>query len=337
MSLKCLMRTLPTRLTVHQFGIITIIILNTVPYSINADPNPRASVHPKVLLISFDGFRHDYFDSHGPLPALEALADAGTYVPEVTNVFPTKTFGNHLSIVTGLHPGYHGGYANTIYDRDTGQVVSLFSDAGEKFVGRNPGVQAQIHIIRKHPGQNMLLKCLMRTLPTRLTVHQFGIITIIILNTVPYSINADPNPRASVHPKVLLISFDGFRHDYFDSHGPLPALEALADAGTYVPEVTNVFPTKTFGNHLSLVTGLHPGYHGGYANTIYDRDTGQVVSLFSDAGEKFVGRNPGVLPLWEDSLQGRPKAGAAGSLHTGAWLGGAQKSVPGLAQKSDLT
>ncbi|CAG0924243.1 unnamed protein product [Notodromas monacha] len=36
-------------------------------------------------------------------------------------------------------------------------------------------------------------------------------------------------------------------------------------------------------------------------------------------------------------FQGRPKAGAAGSLHTGAWLGGAQKLVPGLAQKSDLT
>ncbi|CAG0922322.1 unnamed protein product [Notodromas monacha] len=105
------------------------------------------------------------------------------------------------------------------------------------------------------------------------------------------------NHAASPHPKVMLISYDGFRFSYLGEHGPTPTFDKLVEDGVYVPQLKNVFPTKTFPNHISLVTGLYPGYHGGFSNSVYDRNTGAVVNMFND-GEKFVGGRPGVLPLW---------------------------------------
>jgi predicted AlkP superfamily pyrophosphatase or phosphodiesterase len=105
------------------------------------------------------------------------------------------------------------------------------------------------------------------------------------------------NPQASRHPKVLMISYDGFRHSYFKEHGPTPTFSELMNNGAYVREMKNVFPTKTFPNHISLVTGLYPGVHGGLSNSIYDRDKQEVVNMFA-GGEDYISRNPGVLPLW---------------------------------------
>ncbi|XP_053170678.1 bis(5'-adenosyl)-triphosphatase enpp4 [Scomber japonicus] len=68
---------------------------------------------------------------------------------------------------------------------------------------------------------------------------------------------------------LLLVSFDGFRADYLRRF-PMPNLKLLYSEGVLVEQLTNVFITKTFPNHYSLVTGLYAESHGILASNMYD-------------------------------------------------------------------
>jgi len=70
-------------------------------------------------------------------------------------------------------------------------------------------------------------------------------------------------------PRVLLISLDGFRWDYRDRFDT-PALDAIAAAGVSAVKLQPAFPSKTFPNHFTLVTGLVPDHHGVISNTMRD-------------------------------------------------------------------
>ncbi len=70
---------------------------------------------------------------------------------------------------------------------------------------------------------------------------------------------------------VVLVSIDGFRYDYLDrSDVQAPTLRMLADGGVRAERLIPVFPTKTFPNHYSLVTGLYPEQHGVVGNSMRD-------------------------------------------------------------------
>ena len=62
-----------------------------------------------------------------------------------------------------------------------------------------------------------------------------------------------------------MISFDGFRWDYPELHGA-PTLLALARDGVRAESLVPSFPSKTYPNHYTLVTGLRPEHHGIVAN-----------------------------------------------------------------------
>src|SRR6056297_511297 len=66
-------------------------------------------------------------------------------------------------------------------------------------------------------------------------------------------------------PPLLLISIDGFRHDYME-RAELPALERLAAEGLRADSLMHIFPTKTFATHYALVTGLYAEHSGVVAN-----------------------------------------------------------------------
>ena len=74
---------------------------------------------PKLLLISFDGFRWDYLDkvksSGRRTPTFDFLVQSGV-LATVKNTFVTKTFPNHYTIATGLYEENHGVVANNMYD-----------------------------------------------------------------------------------------------------------------------------------------------------------------------------------------------------------------------------
>ncbi|XP_054845746.1 bis(5'-adenosyl)-triphosphatase ENPP4 [Eublepharis macularius] len=82
---------------------------------------------PRLLLVSFDGFRADYLKTYN-LPYLQDFIKEGVLVEHVTNAFITKTFPNHYSIVTGLYEEAHGIVANAMFDAATKKNFSQFND-----------------------------------------------------------------------------------------------------------------------------------------------------------------------------------------------------------------
>ncbi|WP_258103312.1 ectonucleotide pyrophosphatase/phosphodiesterase [Marinoscillum sp. MHG1-6] len=74
----------------------------------------------------------------------------------------------------------------------------------------------------------------------------------------------------SDQPYVILISFDGFRYDYAEKFGAKNIIE-FAQKGVRAERMIPAFPSKTFPNHYTLVTGLYPDHHGIVANAFYDR------------------------------------------------------------------
>ncbi|SFP93951.1 ectonucleotide pyrophosphatase/phosphodiesterase [Sphingomonas rubra] len=76
------------------------------------------------------------------------------------------------------------------------------------------------------------------------------------------------DPVAAEAPVTILISIDGFRPDYLD-RGVTPHLSRLARDGV-TASMRPSFPSKTFPNHWTLVTGLVPDHHGIVANNIDD-------------------------------------------------------------------
>ena len=81
----------------------------------------------------------------------------------------------------------------------------------------------------------------------------------------------DPPRSAAETPPLVLISVDGMRHDYLDrADADTPTLDRLVADGLRADALVPVFPTKTFPNHYSLVTGLHPQDHGIVDNTMRD-------------------------------------------------------------------
>ena len=70
-------------------------------------------------------------------------------------------------------------------------------------------------------------------------------------------------------PYVILISFDGFRSDYVERFN-LPNFKAFIKKGAAADGLIPSFPSKTFPNHYTLVTGLYPGNHGLVDNQFFD-------------------------------------------------------------------
>ncbi|CAJ0832565.1 8889_t:CDS:2 [Entrophospora sp. SA101] len=79
--------------------------------------NGTHEFNPTVILISFDGFRWDYLDRN-KTPTIQKFIDNGIRAKYLEPVFPSVTFANHYTIVTGLYPESHGIVGNEFYDPD---------------------------------------------------------------------------------------------------------------------------------------------------------------------------------------------------------------------------
>ncbi|HTF29185.1 MAG TPA: ectonucleotide pyrophosphatase/phosphodiesterase, partial [Flavitalea sp.] len=78
---------------------------------------------PYVILISVDGFRYDYAKKYNAVNLLR-LGSKGVTGDGMQPAFPSLTFPNHYSIVTGLYPAHHGLVDNFFYDRDKKEVYN---------------------------------------------------------------------------------------------------------------------------------------------------------------------------------------------------------------------
>ncbi len=107
-----------------------------------------------------------------------------------------------------------------------------------------------------------------------------------------------PNaPGKEKKPYVVLVSLDGFRYDYVERYGA-KNLQALAIQGASAPEgMIPVYPSLTFPNHYSIVTGLYPEHHGIVAMSFYDPKRKQHYA-FNDPAANSDGSWYGGIPLW---------------------------------------
>ncbi|AFN57373.1 putative AlkP superfamily pyrophosphatase or phosphodiesterase [Zymomonas mobilis] len=83
------------------------------------------------------------------------------------------------------------------------------------------------------------------------------------------AIAATAHTTAQSKTPLILISIDGFRADYI-KRGLTPNLVSLAENGSYAKVMHPSFPSITFPNHYTLVTGLYPDHHGIVGNNMDD-------------------------------------------------------------------
>ncbi len=97
-------------------------------------------------------------------------------------------------------------------------------------------------------------------------------------------------------PYVILISADGFRSDFSVKYGA-KFLQSREANGVKAEAMIPSYPTLTFPNHYSIVTGLYPAHHGLVNNRFFDVASGKEYSM---GNKKMVaeGKWYGGTPLW---------------------------------------
>lgn len=107
-----------------------------------------------------------------------------------------------------------------------------------------------------------------------------------------------PNSAAAQNAHyVVLVSLDGFRWDYAKRDGATHLL-ALGKRGVWAPAgMIPSYPSLTFPNHFTIVTGLYPEHHGLVANSFYD-ETRQAHYAINDPKAVTDGSWYSGVPLW---------------------------------------
>lgn len=129
---------------------------------------------------------------------------------------------------------------------------------------------------------------------------QYYFTTIIIFITTLFFLacNSISKETTGNEPEnyLILISFDGFRWDYMEKTDT-PNLDRLMADGVKADALIPSFPSKTFPNHYTIVTGLYPENRGIVANTMYDPVFDATFSL-GNREEVQNGRWWGGEPIW---------------------------------------
>ncbi|AZA80793.1 alkaline phosphatase family protein [Chryseobacterium lactis] len=102
--------------------------------------------------------------------------------------------------------------------------------------------------------------------------------------------------EAQSKPYVIMISTDGFRYDYAKKYNAENLLR-LSDNGVQAKAMIPSFPSITFPNHWSLITGLYPSHHGLIDNFFYDYKRKEVYAM-SNKKNAEDGSWYGGTPLW---------------------------------------
>jgi predicted AlkP superfamily pyrophosphatase or phosphodiesterase len=112
-----------SQLNLLQLGLIVVALL---PPSLPAQPAEK----PYVILVSMDGFRFDYAERYKAKNIL-AIQDNGAAAASMIPSFPSVTFPNHITIVTGLYPEHHGIVGNSFYDSARDQQYAIHTSGND--------------------------------------------------------------------------------------------------------------------------------------------------------------------------------------------------------------
>ncbi|XP_070781852.1 ectonucleotide pyrophosphatase/phosphodiesterase family member 5 [Enoplosus armatus] len=152
-----------------------------------------------------------------------------------------------------------------------------------------------------------MLGCLLRGGCSPLVCLWALLLPLVSLNLLSQRDSRDDRVRD--RPKLLLLSFDGFRWDYIH-RVPMPNFLTLMNEGVMVEQVESAYITKSFPNHYSLVTGLYAETHGIVANEMYDPAMNRSFSM--ETGSIYESRWwEEAVPLWVSIQKAGGRSGAA--------------------------
>jgi predicted AlkP superfamily pyrophosphatase or phosphodiesterase len=97
-------------------------------------------------------------------------------------------------------------------------------------------------------------------------------------------------------PYVIMVSFDGFRYDYAEKY-EAKNLQQMGRENVQAESMIPSFPTKTFPNHYTLVTGMYPQNHQLVSNSFYKPSEGSFYKI-RNREQVEDGTNYGGTPLW---------------------------------------
>ncbi len=108
--------------------------------------------------------------------------------------------------------------------------------------------------------------------------------------------NRSNSVKQQAKPYVILISADGFRYDVAKKYHCVNLLR-LSETGIAAAYMQPSFPSLTFPNHYTLVTGLYPSHHGLVDNYFYDSQRKETYGM---SNKKTVADSSwyGGTPLW---------------------------------------
>ncbi len=104
--------------TLKSFGFLMVLLAVLVAGV------ARAEEEPYVILVSLDGFRWDY-TQRGITPTFDKISQEGVSALSLQPVFPSKTFPNHFSIISGMYAEDHGILMNSFLDPFKNQRYSM--------------------------------------------------------------------------------------------------------------------------------------------------------------------------------------------------------------------
>ncbi len=119
------------------------------------------------------------------------------------------------------------------------------------------------------------------------------LLVLTLIGAAP-ALAQEASPQNAAPTPVILISVDGFRADFLD-RAISPNIAAIAAEGTTAP-MRPSFPTKTFPNHYTLVTGLRPDRNGIVGNSMIDPRRPAVKFSLGDARQS-------LDPFWWDEAE----------------------------------
>ncbi|HEV2291148.1 MAG TPA: nucleotide pyrophosphatase/phosphodiesterase family protein [Gemmatimonadales bacterium] len=115
-----------------------------------------------------------------------------------------------------------------------------------------------------------------------------AVLALVLCAALPLRLSAQAH-------KVVLVSLDGFRADYLERPGAVH-LRQLATEGVRAAWMQPSFPSITFPNHYTIVTGLYPEHHGIVGNSMRDPALGRFS--LSDSAANADPRWWGGEPIW---------------------------------------
>lgn len=125
----------------------------------------------------------------------------------------------------------------------------------------------------------------------------FGNSTRAQTDTIQHIVQERTNSLAQQKkPYVILISADGFRWDYAQKYSAQHLL-SFAKKGVEASSMSPSYPSVTFPNHYTLVTGMYPSHHGLVSNTFIDSLSHEKYSMGNKEKVKDA-KWYGGTPLW---------------------------------------